>query len=402
MPAVCFYFQVHQPFRLRGYRAGDIGKDHDYFDEGQNAAILRKVVNKSYLPANRKMMDLIRRHPGQFRFAFSLSGVVVEQMHAYAPEALASFQELVATGAVEILGETYFHSLASLYEDEEFVLQVRAHSDFMQATFGVSPRVFRNTELIYDDRIAGLVKNMGFDALLAEGADDVLAGRSPNFVYQAPNNGLKILLKNYRLSDDVAFRFSNGAWPEYPLTADKYVNWLRRVEGAGDLVGLFMDYETFGEHQWAETGIFDFLDDLPGKLLRHKQWSFTTPSEAITRFKSAGVLSFPRTVSWADSERDVSAWRGNNMQQLALERLYALSDAVRRRDDPYLSDAWRRLQTSDHFYYMCTKWFADGDVHAYFSPYESPYEAFINAMNVIEDFQIAVLGVPREPLPIAS
>jgi alpha-amylase len=262
----------------------------------------------------------------------------------------------------------------------------------MEETFGVRPRVFRNTELIYDDRVGGLVDELGFAAVLAEGADDVLGSNSPNFVYQHPEHELKLLLKNYRLSDDIAFRFSNQGWPEYPLTADKYVHWLRRIEGAGDVVGLFMDYETFGEHQWADTGIFDFLDQLPGEVLAQPQWSFVTPSEAIARHAAASELSFPRTVSWADTERDVSAWCGNSMQQRSLARVYSLAQAVHAHGDPRLREVWRRLQTSDHFYYMCTKWFADGDVHAYFSPYESPYEAFINWMNVIEDFEHFVLG----------
>jgi alpha-amylase len=402
MPSVCCYFQVHQPYRLKVYRAQQIGRDHDYFDEAQNAAILRKVAEKCYLPANRKMLELIQRFPGQFKISYALSGTVIEQLAAYAPEALASFQELFATGAVEALGETSHHSLAALYDPDEFAEQVRSHSALIERTFGVRPQVFRNTELIYDDRVAGLVRQLGFKAILAEGADDVLGWRSPNFVYDSVAPGLKLLLKNYRLSDDIAFRFSNRSWHEYPLTADKFIDWLSRIDGSGDVVGLFMDYETFGEHQWADTGIFDFLDHFPGKLLARPQWSFVTPSEAIARYPAISELSFPRTVSWADMERDLSAWLGNSMQERALRRVYQLAQAVRRCDDPQVSQMWRRLQTSDHFYYMCTKWFSDGDVHAYFSPYESPYEAFINAMNVLDDFQSFTLGLPGEPLPIAS
>jgi alpha-amylase len=401
MPSVCFYFQVHQPYRLKGYRAHHVGREHDYFDEGQNAAILRKVANKCYLPANRKMLDLIQRFPGQFKIAYALSGTVIEQLEAYAPEALESFQQLFATGAVEAIAETSHHSLAALYDPLEFADQVREQSRLLERHFSIRPQVFRNTELIYDDRVAALVRQLGFKAVLAEGADDVLGWRSPNFVYDSAAQGLKLLLKNYRLSDDIAFRFSNRSWREFPLTADKFVDWLARIDGSGDVVGLFMDYETFGEHQWADTGIFDFLDALPGKVLERPQWSFVTPSEAIQRFPSVSELSFPRTVSWADSERDLSAWLGNSMQERALGRVYRLAQAVRRFGDAQVSQTWRRLQTSDHFYYMCTKWFSDGDVHAYFSPYESPYEAFINAMNVVDDFQTFVLGLPGE-LPIAS
>jgi alpha-amylase len=402
MPSVCCYFQVHQPYRLKPYRAHQVGRDHDYFDEAQNAAILRKVADKCYLPANRKMLDLIRRHPGQFKISYALSGTVIEQLEAYAPEALASFQDLFATGAVEAIAETSHHSLAALYDPTEFAEQVRQHSRWIERAFGARPQVFRNTELIYDDRVAALVQKLGFKAMLAEGADDVLGWRSPNFVYDAAASGLKLLLKNYRLSDDIAFRFSNRSWREYPLTADKFVDWLARIDGSGDVVGLFMDYETFGEHQWADTGIFDFLDALPGKVLARPQWSFVTPSEAIARYPAVSELSFPRTVSWADMERDLSAWLGNSMQERALGRVYQLAQAVRKLGDDQVSQTWRRLQTSDHFYYMCTKWFSDGDVHAYFSPYESPYEAFINAMNVIDDFRSYMLGLPGEPLPIAS
>ncbi|HEX2882524.1 MAG TPA: glycoside hydrolase family 57 protein [Polyangiaceae bacterium] len=401
MPSVCCYFQVHQPYRLKPYRAHQVGRDHEYFDEAQNAAILRKVATKCYLPANRKMLELIQRFPGQFKISYALSGTVIEQMAAYAPEALASFQELFATGAVEAIAETSHHSLSALYDPAEFADQVREHSRLIEATFGVRSQVFRNTELIYDDRVATLVQQLGFKAMLAEGADDVLGWRSPNFVYDAAAPGLKLLLKNYRLSDDIAFRFSNRSWREYPLTADKFVDWLGRIDGSGDVVGLFMDYETFGEHQWADTGIFEFLDALPGRVLARPQWSFVTPSEAIARYPAVSELSFPRTVSWADLERDLSAWLGNSMQERALYRVYQLAQAVRKLGDDQVSQTWRRLQTSDHFYYMCTKWFSDGDVHAYFSPYESPYEAFINAMNVIDDFQSFVLGLPGE-LPIAS
>jgi alpha-amylase len=392
MPSICFYFQVHQPYRLKPYRINSVGRDHDYFDHSANAAILRKVADKCYLPANRKMLDLIRRFDGAFRISYSITGSAIEQMQRFAPEVLTSFQELARTGAVEFLAETYHHSLAATFDAAEFQAQVEQHTSLMQQCFGVKPRVFRNTELIFDDRIADLVKGLGFAAILAEGADDVLGWRSPNFVYRSPI-GPKLLLKNYQLSDDIAFRFSNRNWKDFPLTADKFADWVHAVDGSGDVINLFMDYETFGEHQWEDTGIFNFLDHLPHKVMARSQWGFHTPSEVIERYPVIGDVAFHRTVSWADIERDLSAWRGNPMQDLALSRIYALTNDVKRRNDPALTEIWRRLQTSDHFYYMCTKWFADGDVHAYFSPYESPYEGFINYMNAIEDFQSVISDV---------
>jgi alpha-amylase len=384
MPSVCFYFEVHQPFRLKPYGVFSIGKDHQYFDEQKNAEILRKVARKCYLPANRAILDLIRRFDGAFRVSYSITGVAIEQMRLYAPEVLESFRDLVNTGAVELLGETYYHSLSSIFDEAEFRDQVHQHSQLMQSEFGQKPRVFRNTELIYDDRIAHMVQDLGFHGVVAEGADDILDWRSPNFVYRS-SAGIPLLLKNYRLSDDIAFRFSNRGWTDFPLTADKFASWVHRVSGAGDTVNLFMDYETFGEHQWEDTGIFEFLRHLPEHVRRHPDWSFNTPSEVIARYPTVATLPFHRTVSWADVERDLTAWRGNTMQERAFRQIYALSDEIRSRNNPELLDVWRKLQTSDHFYYMCTKWFADGDVHAYFSPYESPYEAFIAFMNVQRD-----------------
>ncbi len=396
MPAVCFYFEVHQPFRVKPYDAFRIGKDHHYFDETLNAEVMRKVAAKCYLPANRAMERLIERHDGAFRIAYSITGTALEQMERYAPEALKSFQRLAATGAVEFLGETYHHSLSSLYDVEEFRAQVEKHRRVIGQLFGQRPRVFRNTELIYDDHIAALAAGLGFEGILAEGADDVLAGRSPNFLYRSAGAPTRLLLKNYRLSDDIAFRFSNRGWVDYPLTADKFAQWVHRISGSGDLVNLFMDYETFGEHQWTETGIFDFLDALPRYVLGHGDWCFRTPSEVVDHSAALSELSFPRTVSWADVARDLTAWRGNAMQDSALRRVYAMGPEVRARNNPSLVELWRKLQTSDHFYYMCTKWFADGDVHAYFSPYESPYEAFINYMNVLQDLETSVLR-PASP-----
>lgn len=392
MPSVCFYFEVHQPYRIRHYDVFQIGKSHQYFDEKLNREIMQKVAEKCYLPANAAMLELIDRFDGRFRIAYSLTGVVLEQMQAYAPEVIESFRALVATGSVELLAETYYHSLVALDDEAEFREQVALHGQLINTLFGVTPTVFRNTELVYDDHIGELVAKLGYRGMLAEGADDILAGQSPERVYRAVPSGLPLLLKNYRLSDDIAFRFSNQGWHGYPLTAEKFAGWLRETDG--DTVNLFMDYETFGEHQWADSGIFEFLDHLPASILAHPEWSFRTPSETLASYAPVAELSFPRTVSWADAERDITAWRGNDMQLKAFERLHLLGDRIKRRNNPALLALWRKLSTSDHFYYMCTKWFSDGDVHAYFSPYESPYEAFINYMNAMTDLEHFVLQQP--------
>lgn len=387
MPSVCFYFQVHQPYRLKPYSFFDIGKSHQYFDQQKNSAILQKVASKCYLTTNRLLLKLIQQHKGAFRVSFSVTGTAIEQMRDYCPEALETFIELSKTGCVEFLSETYYHSLSVLYDQIEFKEQVTLHSELVKKLFGQTPRVFRNTELIYSDQIGQTVADMGYKAVIAEGADDILQWRTPNFVYSVPNKRTALLLKNYRLSDDVAFRFSNRAWECFPLTADKYASWLHQVSGAGDVVNLFMDYETFGEHQWASTGIFDFLEHLPSKVLAHKDWNFATPSEVIELYPARAEMSFNRLTSWADVDRDLTAWRGNKMQNTALQQIYDLGSSVKWSNNPEAISEWRKLLTSDHFYYMCTKWFADGDVHAYFSPYESPYEGFINFMNVLKDFK---------------
>src|SRR3989344_6797892 len=382
MPAVCLYFQVHQPHRIRKYRVFDIGHSHDYFSDTSesnlnNKKILQKVAGKSYLPTNKILLELLLRHP-EFKVSFSLSGVVMEQLKEYSPETLESFQELAATGRAEILSETYYHSLSFLYSKEEFASQIRLHRDLVRDLFGQVPTVFRNTELIYNNELAAVVARLGFTGILAEGADHILGWRSPNFLYfpvSAP--GIKLLLKNYRLSDDIAFRFSEPSWSEYPLMADKFASWVNAVNGNGDVVNLFMDYETFGEHQWESTGIFEFLRHLPGQILRHPDNYFVTPSEAVAKFPVRGELDVPYFVSWADVERDLSAWLGNPIQDDAAGKLYSLEHQILLSGDDRLIADWRRLQTSDHFYYMCTKWFADGDVHKYFNPYDSPYDAFI-------------------------
>lgn len=399
MPGLCFYFQVHQPERIRKFSYFDSSREFDYFDDERNREILQKVAAKSYLPANALMLDLIKRHQGRFRVAYSITGVVMEQFERYSPETLESFKRLADTGCVEFLGETYYHSLSSVFDEGEFRAQVRMHDDMVRKHFGATPRVFRNTELIYDDAIGRMVSDMGYEGVIAEGVDDILQWRSPNCMYTVPGTQTKLLLKNYSLSDDIAFRFSNREWNAYPLMADTFANWVHAYSGSGDLVNLFMDYETFGEHQWESTGIFRFLDRLPEEILRHPDWEFVTPSEAIDRCRSVSDLPFNRLTSWADVDRDLTAWLGNGMQASALKAIHDLSRKVDALGDPAVRDIWRKLQTSDHFYYMCTKWLADGDVHAYFSPFDSPYDAFMNYMNILKDFR-ALLGAPVEVQPI--
>lgn len=395
MASVCFYFQVHQPYRIKRYRIFDIGKDHQYFnDEAErdtnNRKVLNKVAGKCYLPANAVLLDLLNQHP-DFRVSFSMSGVFLDQLEEFSPETLDSFKRLVDTGRVEILSETYFHSLAFLYSKEEFKKQVLFHKQKVKKLFGYTPRVFRNTELIFSNEVAQTAAEMGYLGVIAEGADHILGWKSPSFLYSAPGaKNIKLLLKHYRLSDDIAFRFSSRDWAGYPLTAPQFAQWVSAVNGNGNVVNLFMDYETFGEHQWADTGIFDFLRALPGEVLKHPDNDFVTPTEAALRYPSVGELDVPHYVSWADVERDLSAWRSNPLQHNALESIYALEDAVLATKNLDIIRDWRRLQTSDHFYYMCTKWFADGDVHKYFNPYESPYEAYIAFMNAINDLKIRV------------
>ncbi len=389
MASVCFYFQVHQPFRLRRYSVFDT--DRFYFDDAQNAEIMRKVAQKCYIPANRILLEQIRRLDGRFRVAFSVTGTALEQMRQYSPEALETFQQLAETGCVEFLAETYYHTLAFLYSRDEFRAQVDQHAKLMKELFGQEPRVFRNTELIYNNDLAHFVAHMGYDAILGEGADHVLGTRSPNLVYRPPHSPtLKLLLKNYRLSDDIAFRFSNRNWEQWPLTAEKFSRWVNQINQNGSLCNLFMDYETFGEHQWAVTGIFDFLEHLPAEILKNPENQFLTPVQIAEKYEPAGEIDCPHMVSWADSERDLSAWLGNAMQSNALHELYKLEAELKEKGDEQLLSDWRKLQTSDHFYYICTKYFADGDVHKYFSPYESPYDSYINFMNVLDNVRSRV------------
>lgn len=391
MKSVCFYFQVHQPYRVKRYRVFDIGSDAEYFNDRSesdlnNRRIMEKVAAKSYIPATKLLLALLKRHPS-LRVSFSFSGIALEQLERHAPEALDLFRQVVDTGRVEILGETYYHSLAFFYSQPEFARQVGKHRDMIRRLFGVWPRVFRNTELSYRNDLAHWAEREGYIGILAEGWDPVLGWRSPNYVYRPiGTTRTRLLLKNYKLSDDVAFRFSSRDWNEWPLTAEKFGQWIAAAEG--DTVNLFMDYETFGEHQWEHTGIFDFLEKLPEELLRNPNIDFKTPSEVVGAYEAKDEIDMPNTVTWADTDRDLTAWVGNPMQKAAIESLYALeSDVLASSDHKHLED-WRRLQTSDHFYYMCTKWSHDGDVHAYFSPYESPYDAYISYMNALSDLRL--------------
>jgi alpha-amylase len=440
MASIVFYFQVHQPFRLKRYSVFD---SHPfYFDTEKNGAICRKVADKCYRPATKRILDLVKRHKGNVRVSYSLTGVVLDQLLEFAPDVVELFKALADTGCCEFLGETYHHSLSFLYSKAEFAEQVLMHTRKIESLFGQTPRVFRNTELIYSNEIARFVADMKdeqgkprFRGILAEGADRILGFRSPNYVYRPPTQlhprfaqskvqsakskvqsqepPFGLLLKNYRLSDDIAFRFSNRGWAEWPLTAEKFARWVNQINGDGFLCNLFMDYETFGEHQWSDTGIFDFLDALPAKVfdVNPGHNHFNTPSEALEQFAPVGEYDAHQFISWADTERDLTAWLGNAMQNNALEEVYRLERAVKRRtvaaaesgntrdasEAAHLLEDWRKLTTSDHFYYMCTKYFADGDVHKYFNPYDSPYDSYINFMNVLDNVrQRAATGAPVE------
>ncbi len=387
MKTICLYFQVHQPFRFRRYRFFDIGESHYYYDDYSNESIMKKVAGRCYLPANQLMLDLIEKYGERFRVAWSVSGIALDQFELYAPEVLESFRKLAATGQVEFLAETYSHSLVSLADPDEFRVQVKEHSDRIESLFGVRPGVFRNTELVYSDDIGAVVADMGYGAMLTEGAKHILGWKSPNYLYyNAVNPRLKLLLKNYKLSDDIAFRFSDRGWGEWPLTAEKYAGWLRDIDKKEEVINLFMDYETFGEHQDVGTGILEFLRALPGELLRHNEFRFATPSEVASLHEPVASMHVPYPISWADEERDLSAWLGNDMQNEAFTKLYELKELVKKTNDTKIMTDWRYLQVSDHFYYMSTKFFSDGEVHKYFNPYESPYDAFINYMNVLSDF----------------
>jgi alpha-amylase len=391
MRSICLYFQVHQPYRLRTYRFFNIGDDHHYYDDYQNRQIIKRVAEKCYLPANKLMLDLIREYGTAFKVSFSISGTALEQLKQYAPEVIKGFRQLADTGCVEFLAETYAHSLASIGNPVEFERQVNRHSEAIEALFGIRPQTFRNSELIYSDAIGEKIAGMGYNTVVTEGAKHILGWKSPNYMYcSARTPKLKLLLRNFRLSDDIAFRFSTQSWSEWPLTAEKFTGWLNSVEAREEVVNVFIDYETMGERQWKETGIFEFFSALPRVVLSKSNFRFATPSEISKTLQPVAQLHVPHPISWADEERDLTSWLGNELQDEAFSKLYSLAGRILELDDPELNKDWEYLQTTDHFYYMCTKWFSDGTVHKYFNPYPSPYEAFINYMNVLSDFTIRV------------
>jgi len=336
---------------------------------------------------NRLLLDLIHEYGAAFKVSFSISGLALDQFEQHTPDVIKSFKKLADTGNVEFLAETYAHSLAALKDPEEFKAQIKMHSNRIEKLFGQRPTALRNTELVYSDAIGNLVQESGFNVMLTEGAKHILGWKSPNFLYcNAANPKLKLLLRNYQLSDDIAFRFSNQSWSEWPLTAEKFAGWLNDFDKNQPVVNVFMDYESFGEHQWAETGIFDFFRALPKQVFARTNFKFNTPTEIASKLQPVSGVSVPYPISWADEERDVTAWVGNEMQDEAFDNLYNLSQRVRKSKNPDIQRDWLYLQSSDHFYYMCTKWFSDGAVHKYFNPYSTPYEAFINYMNVLSDF----------------
>lgn len=391
--SIVLYMHVHQPFRVKKYSIFNTGCDHDYFTESEyfaganNEFIMKKVAEKSYRPMNAMLEHLLAKHP-EFKFSFSITGTFIEQAEKWCPDVLDSFKRLVATGRAEVVAETYYHSLAFFYSRDEFERQVDMHMQKIKDTFGVTPKVFRNTELCYNNDLAHWADEYGFEGIIAEGWDPILQWRSPNHVYRpAGTKNIKLLLKNYRLSDDIAFRFSNRGWKEWPLQTDTYIKWLQDSAINGPFINLFMDYETFGEHQWEDTGIFNFFEDLVGKWSHDYFSDFLTLSDAINTTQPVGEISMPYTVTWADTERDLSAWLGNSMQHEAMRHIYDLEAQVLATQNTDLIHDWRKLQTSDHVYYMCTKYFNDGDVHAYFSPYRSPYDAFLFYSNALRDLR---------------
>lgn len=397
MRTICLYFQIHQPFRLKRYRFFNIGNDHYYFDDYLNESIISRIAERSFLHANKVIGQIIKEFGSQFKVAFSISGTALDQFELYAPEVIESFQKLARTGSVEFLSETYSHSLVSLKNKDEFFRQVNEHRQKIKKLFNQEPEVFRNTELVYSDRIGADVAEMGYKAMLTEGAKHVLGWKSPNYMYaNSINPRLKVLLRNFRLSDDIAFRFSNTGWSEYPLTAEKVAAWLKKFDKKEETVNLFIDYETFGEHQWMESGIFEFLKALPKAVYKLTNFTFSTPSEIADELLPISTISVPYPISWADEERDLTAWLGNELQVDAFNRLYSITDKVRKCDDEKIQKDWKYLQSSDHFYYMSTKFFTAGSTQAYFNPYETPYDAYINYMNVLSDFILRVNAMVPE------
>ena len=406
MKSICLFFQVHQPFRFRRYRFFDIGNDHYYYNDYANETYLRKVAGLCYLPVNKLLLELIKKNDGNFKVAFSITGTALDQFKIYTPEVIDSFQQLAKTGCVEFLSETYSHSLSSLKNKNLFQKQVQLHDDKIFELFGQKPQVFRNTEMIYSDEIGAMVADMGFKAMLTEGAKHILGWKSPNFLYvNAINPRLKVLMRNFKLSDDILFRFSNTKWPEYPLTSEKFVSWIKKADPNEELVNIFLGYDTFGLHHSKESGIFDFLKNLPSEVLKTEGIRFSTPSEIIADYQPISAVSVPHPIAWANEENDVNAWLGNELQQEASDKLYQLEGRMQKCTDLNLVKDWNYLLESSHFYYMSTKFFSKGKHHNYNNPYDSPYEAFINYMNVLSDFKLrlnSIVPVDKVEVEIAS
>lgn len=390
------YFQLHQPRRLRKFQFFDIGLNDNYFDDTLNKDIVCRIARQSYLPANRLLLKLIRKYP-QLRVTFSVSGILLEQFELYTPEVLHSFRELAETGAVEFLGETYYHSLSYFISSEEFVEQIGLHRQKLNELLGVNPRFFRNTELIYSDAIGKIIAELGFEGIYIDGIEKVLRDQTPNSLYHHPEEDLVLFPRNYRLSDDIAFRYSDTNWSEWPLTGARFASWLRQLPQHERFVSLGMDYETFGEHKKQDSGIFDFLESFIVAVSGYEGITFVNPAEVVRLLPAGQSLSSMRAISWADQERDLSAWLGNDMQRDSFDSLYKFHDTVMRSRNDKLIRAYRHLQTSDHFYYMSTKKGGDGSVHQYFSPYDSPYEAFMNFMNVIADLELRIKQCMQRP-----
>lgn len=389
MRTICLYFHVHQPFRLKRYRFFDIGKEHYYFDDFTNENIVRKVADACYLPANEILRKLFSQYGSKFKVSFSISGTALDQFAMYAPEVLESFQALAKTGCIEFVGETYSHTLASLLNEEEFKEDVLLHSKKIEEYFGSKPKTFSNSEMIYSDHIGAVIAQLGFKTMLTEGAKHILGWKSPNYLYcNALNPKLKVLMRNFKLSDDLDFRFSDRSWPEFPLTTEKFVNWLNKVDSKEETINLFLNYGTFGERHSKDSGILDFLQYFPKTVFSMSDFSFSTPSEISKTLQPISAVNVNYPISWADEEKDTTRWLGNDLQQEACHKLYELAPLVNQSTDPIIHQDWKYLQTSDHFFYMCTKFFSDGDFHQQLNPYNSPYDAFINYMNILSDFRL--------------
>ncbi len=391
MASVCLYFQIHQPFRIIPMSFFDIGQVSSYENEQENLAILNRIANNCYLPTNSLLLSLINATDKKFKVSFSISGTAIAQFEKYRPDVIASFQALSATGCVEFLAETYYHTLSANYAPSQFKEEVRQHSQKIYELFNQKPKIFRNTELIYDNNIAKTIENLGFSGILCEGLDNILGDRSPNFLYKpAKNAQIKCLLRNYRLSDDIAFRFSDTNWSQFPLEAGKYVGWLENIGADAEVINLFMDYETFGEHQTKSTGIFEFMNAFIRQVHDAEVLDFATASEVIHRHEAKGIYEVKSTSSWADKERDLSAWAGNELQKDSLRRIYEIGKKIELLGNKELIETWSRLKSSDHFYYMSTKNWPDDMVHQYFSPFENPYDAYICYTNVLKDLELYV------------